>query len=361
MLTDGEIRRAIEMEFEENPILSVSLNVDPHRRSPEKYRLALRALLGQAEEKGASPKDIKRMQDYLDLEYDRTGRGIVMYSCAAEDFWWVHSFLPSVEDSVSVGRRTSVRELAKLLDTYERYGVIHVEQIGARLFSFHLGQLEGATGHLGEEIKVQNSVSGRRIEKHEAEKARQNLQAAADLAEKFFGNNGTKRLILAGTEKNVATFRDLLSPKLGKMVVGHIGVDANASPAEIREKALDLAREAANNQAQIEADSVITLSHKGGNAVTGLTETLTALQHGRAQHIVTLANFSHPAYRFVDSGVVLLELTEDSELVSGKVQKLPDAVDSVLRRAMVQGIGVTILDTHLQLEQAGHIGALTRY
>jgi|GEM_PF-933972 len=361
MLTDSEIRRAIEMECEENPILSVSLNVDPHRRSPEKYRLALRSLLGQAEKKGASPKDIKRMQDYLDLEHDRTGRGIVMYSCVAENFWWVHTFLPPLEDSVSVGRRTSVRELAKLMDTYERYGVIHVEQIGARLFSFHLGQLEDATGHLGEDIKVNNSTSERRVDKQEAEKARQNLQAAADLAEKFFGNNETKRLILAGTEKNVAIFRDLLSPKLAKMVVGRIAVDANANPSEIREKALELARDAANNQAQLEADSVVTLSHKGGNAVTGLTETLTALQHGRAQHIVTLADFSQPAYRFVDSGVVLLELTEESELVSGKVQKLPDAVDSVLRRAMVQGIGVTILDQHSQLEQAGQIGALTRY
>ena len=360
MLTESEVRRAIEMECEDNPILSVSLNVDPHRRSPEKYRLALRVLLDKANDNGADPKDIKRMQDYLDLEYDRTGRGVVMYSCAAEDFWWVHSFLPPVEDSVNVGRRTSVRELAKLMDTYERYGVIHVEQVGARLFSFHLGQLEDATGYLGEDIKVDNPMSERRVDKQEAEKARQNLQAAADLAERFYSNNATKRLILAGTEKNVASFRELLVPKLRKMVVGRIGVDANAGPAEIREKAINLAREAANNQAQVEADSVITLSHKGG-AVTGLTETLTAVQHGRAQHIVALADFSHPAYRFVDSGVVMLELTEDSELVSGKVQKLPDAVDSVLRRAMVQGIGVTILDKHQQLEAAGQIGALTRY
>lgn len=361
MLTDSEIRRAIEMESEEHPVLSVSLNVDPHRRSPEKYRLAFRALLEEAEGDGADPKDIKRMQDYLDLEYDRTGRGLVMYSCTAADFWWANTFFPPVEDSVSVGRRPSVRKLAKLMDTYERYGVIHVEQIGARLFAFHLGVLEDATGHLGDDIKVQTPTSERRVQKQEAEKARQNLQAAADLAEKFYGNNGTKRLILAGTEKNVAIFRELLSPKLRKMVVGRIAVGNNAGPAEIREKALDLAREAATEQASSEADSVITLSLKGGNAVTGLTETLTAVQHGRAQHIVTLADFSRPAYRFVDSGVVLLDLTEDSELVSGKVQKLPDAVDSVLRRAMVQGIGVTILDQHAQLEQAGQIGALTRY
>lgn len=361
MLTNSEIRRAVEMECEKHPVLSLSLNVDPHVRSPEQYRLAFRSLLEQAEEKGAQAKDLKRAQDFLDLEYDRSGRGIIMYSCAAEEYWWVNTFLPPVEDGVSVGRRPAVRELAKLMDTYERYGVIHVEQTGARLFSFHLGLLEDATGVFGDDIKVQQPTSERRVQKQEADKARQNLQAAAELAERFYGNNNTKRLILAGTEKNVAKLRDLLSAKLQKMVVGRIAVDANAGHAEIREKALTLAREAADEQATVEADSVVTLSHKGGNAVTGLSETLTALQHGRAQHVVTLSDFAHPAYRFVDSGIVLLELTEDSDLVSGRVQKLPDAVDSVLRRAMEQGIGVSILAQHAQLEQAGRIGALTRY
>jgi hypothetical protein len=54
-------------------------------------------------------------------------------------------------------------------------------------------------------------------------------------------------------------------------------------------------------------------------------------------------------------------LNEQSTLASGKVQSLPDAVDSVLRRAMAQSIGVTILDHHPRLVSAGKIGALTRY
>ena len=93
----------------------------------------------------------------------------------------------------------------------------------------------------------------------------------------------------------------------------------------------------------------------------GLAETLTAVQHGRAQHVVVLSNYALPAYRFVDSGMVILELTEEADLASGRIQDLPDAVESVLRRAMAQNIGVTILDQHENLEKAGKIGALTRY
>ena len=39
----------------------------------------------------------------------------------------------------------------------------------------------------------------------------------------------------------------------------------------------------------------------------------------------------------------------------------PDGVDSVLRRAMVQNIGVTVLEEHAGLAEIGKIGALTRY
>jgi hypothetical protein len=43
------------------------------------------------------------------------------------------------------------------------------------------------------------------------------------------------------------------------------------------------------------------------------------------------------------------------------VQNLPDAVESCLRRALAQNIGVTVIAEHEGLEKAGKIGALTRY
>jgi hypothetical protein len=77
--------------------------------------------------------------------------------------------------------------------------------------------------------------------------------------------------------------------------------------------------------------------------------------------VFVLADFAHPAYRFVDSGYILLDLGEDQELGSGRVQPLPDGVESVIRRAMVQGVGVTILDEHAGLAKLGNIAAFTRY
>jgi peptide subunit release factor 1 (eRF1) len=362
MSIDPDIRQALEFESDtQSPILSVYLNVDPDRRTVERYKLALRNLFSKAE--GASLDDVKRIQNYVEMGYNRQGRSLVMFSCAAHNFWLAKSYMVPVEDAAFVGRRANVRQLAQLMDTYARCGVIHIDQEGARLYVFTMGVLESAEGYLGEEIKLHKAGgwASSRYQRHETNVARHNLQDAAEMAEEFYRANDTRQLLLAGTEKNVARFQELLSHRLRAMVVGRFAAGANATPAEISEKAIKLAREAAKNEAMALADQVVTTVHKGGNAVAGLAQVLTAVQEGRAMQVIVLADFAQPAYRFVDSGYILLDLGDNQELGSGRIQELPDAVESVLRRAMAQGIGVTILDQHAGLAKLGNIAALTRY
>jgi hypothetical protein len=364
MLTEQDVQRAVEFESYDAPVLSVYLNVDPRRRTGESHKVSLRNLLAGVE--GADPEDIKRVQNYIEMGYNRQGSSVILFSCAKKDFWWAFSFAVPVTDFAFVSFRPYVRQLAHMLDVYERCGVVHVDQEGARLYLFNMGILEDAEGYIGAEVKLHRSGGGEwganpRIQRHETGQARQNLQEAAELAEEFYRHSGTRRLILAGTDKNVAHFKDLLSNRLRSLIIGQISADANATPNDLRDRALELAaREEARESIAI-ADRVISTAWQGGNAVLGLEETLTAVQQGRASHVVTLNNYTQPAYRFVDSGHILLELDEEADLQSGRVQSLPDAVESCLRRALVQNIGVTVIEVHDGLEKAGRIGALTRY
>ncbi len=362
MLTDFDVRQAVEFECHEHPVLSVYLNVDPHRRTPEKYRLALRALLERAE--GADAEDLQRVQNYVEMGYNWQGRGLILFSCAGQEFWWAKSLPVPVEDAVFVSFRPYVHQLATLLDTYQRLGVIQVDQMGARLYVFHMGILEALQGHLGEEVHMHRAGgwAAARYQRHEAETARQNLSDAAELAEDFYRRTNTRRLVLAGTDKNVAQFRAMLSQRLRSMVIGEISADANATPAEIQVQIAELPREAARAEGSELADQVITAAYKGGNAVLGLADTLNAVQTGRAQHVVVLGNYSQPAFRYKDSRFVVL--SEEEAAASGsseELESLPDAVDSVLRRSLLGGVDVTVLNEHPRLAEAGKIGALTRY
>ena len=181
------------------------------------------------------------------------------------------------------------------------------------------------------------------------------------MAEAFYRSAETRRLILAGTDKNVAQFRDLLSNRLRSMVVGSLSLKATATPAEISDMALQLVQKAEETEDRRVADQILALANQNGNAVVGLERTLTAVQEMRAERVAVVGSFVQPAYRFVDSGLIVLGIDEEGELGSGRIQELPDAVESVLRRALVQGIGVTVLESHKGLEEAGSIGALTRY
>jgi peptide chain release factor subunit 1 len=360
MVADVDVRQLVEFESHDHPVLSLYLNVDPQQRTVEQYKIALRNLLNTVT---APVEDSKRVHNYIETGFNRQGRGLVLFSCAPEKFWWAQSFQVPVQDQAFVSFRPYIRQLARQIDTYERYGVIHIDQEGARLYLFNMGNLEAVEGYLGEEIKSHRAGgwAAQRYKRREAGHARQNLQDAADLAEEFYRQAKTRRLILAGTEKNVATFKALLSHDLDRLIIGQIGARANASPAAIRDKALELAQKAEEAENIGMADNVVATAKRGGNAVLGLAETLTAVQTGRAQHIVVLADYVQPAYRFVDSGHILLDLNEQSDLQSGRVQPLPDAVDSTIRRAMAQEIGVSILDRHDGLAANGKIGAITRY
>lgn len=360
MLAEFDIRKLVEFESPNHPVLTVYLNVDPQERTVEQYKIALRNLLNQV---AAPPEDSKRIQTFVETGFNRQGRGLIMVSCAPADFWWAQSLQVPVEDSAFSSFRAYVRQLAQLIDTYESYGVIQVDQEGARFYLFNMGVLEVAEGILGEEIKT-HKAGGRaasRYQRREVGQARQNLQEAAAFAEDFYAKTQTRHLILAGTDKNVATFKDLLSQRLRALIVGQVSAKANATPAEIRELALTIAQQAEAEEKQTITDQVLAEASRGGHAVLGLKETLTAVQSGRAQHVVVLADYVQPAYRFVDSGTIILDLNEQSDLQSGRLQPLPDAVDSTIRRAMAQNIGVSILDHHGGLVGAGKIGALTRY
>lgn len=362
MLTDFDVRQAVEFECRHHPVLSIYLNVDPHRRTPEEYKLALRGLLDRAQ--GADGEDLRRVQNYVEMGYNWQGRGLVLFSCAGQDFWWAKSLPVPVEDASFVSFRPYVHQLATLLDTYERLGVIQIDQMGARLYAFHMGNLEAVQGHLGEEVRTHRAGgwAAARYQRHEAETARQNLSEAAELAEKFYRQTHTRRLILAGTEKNVAQFRSMLSQRLRSLVIGEIAADANATPAELLVQVSELAHKAAKEEGKDLADQIVTAAHKGSNAVLGLADTLNAVQTGRAQHVVVLSNFSQPAFRYKDSKHVVLSQEEaEASGSSEELETLPDAVDSVLRRSLLGGIDVTVLDEHTALAEAGKIGALTRY
>jgi len=362
MIQETDLQELVEFDGGEAPFLSVYLNTDPHRRTTEKYKLALRRLLSSVHSE-ADRADLERVERYVDLEYNWQGKSVVCFSCQAAGFWRAFSLPVPVEDRIVVGRRPYVKPLTDLMDTFARYGVAVVGREGTRLFVFHLGELEEAGGTLGEDVKrhKQGGWAATRYQRHVDGVAFQNLKEAAEEAASLFQEKGCKWILLGGTEENVAQFQSLLPKVWQDRVAGQFAIDVNASPTEVQERSVEIAQAVADQEREKLVEQVITAATKGGAGAIGLNDTLAALQEGRIYQLVVADGFQAPGQRCPHCGYLGVEGLEVCPFCNNELEPVQDIVNAAVRRALEQGVDTITVRNSEALARAGHIGAVLRY
>jgi len=83
--------------------------------------------------------DINAVKRYVDLEYNRSGRGLVLFSRQAEGIWHVLPLAVPVHNGITAARKPYISPLVELDGFYGRYAVALVDRQGARFFLFHMG------------------------------------------------------------------------------------------------------------------------------------------------------------------------------------------------------------------------------
>lgn len=369
MIDEKELRRLAKFQSE-TPILSVYLNVDPTEHTSEEYLLSLRHML-EAVEGQADTADIAAVQRYFEHEYDWSGRGVVVFSCADADFWRAYSLAVPVASGVTVARRPYLSPLAALMDAYGRYVVALVDRRGVQLFLFQLGELTREESFEGEEVRRlkrgrgSSGGPGRRggapiSSRHEEETAMRNLRGAAKATHHFCRHHKPQRLILAGAEPTVAQFRVLLPRELQDQVIGTMGVDPGAGEPDIREQSLEILRRVEEERKAALVEAVFTAAAKGREGVVGLDGTLSAAHEGRIRTLVIDRDYHAPGYRCDHCGFLTTQTLARCPFCGGNFVEIPDAAEAVVTKVIEEGGEIEVVDGHPQLRSAG-IGALLRY
>jgi peptide chain release factor subunit 1 len=366
MLAERELRELLQFIAPE-PVLSVYLNTDPSEGNKDAYRLRLRNLL-----KGVNlPEDVETVEGYFQREYDWTGRGVAVFSCAGQDFFRIYPLSVLVPDLVHVSDRPSVRILADLLDSFGGYGVVLVDKQGARVFSFHLGELQEQEGVLGEAVKrtkhggasslpgARGGVAGQT--RHLEEVVERNMKDSVEFAVKFFENNRVRRILIGGTEDNVALFRGLLPKAWQSLIVGTFPMGMGVRHAEVLAKAMQVGQEAEQKREKLLVEELLTQAAKGSGAVIGLDDSLEAINSDRVSTLVISYGYQQPAYRCKNCGFLTVKPLKLCPVCNGKMSEVPDMVDLAINRTMRQGGDVEVLHANLEFDKAGKIGAFIRY
>ena len=370
MFTEDDLRELLGFHSEESPVLSLYLNVDPTKRTTEEYKLVLRGLLKEVTDQ-AQREDIAAVERYFDHEYDWEGKGIAIFSCLDRDFWRAYPLAVPVENYAYAGQRPYIKPLTDILDAYGRFGVALVDQEGARLFLFQLGELQESDGTIGEEVKRmkhgRGSAAGRRggvagrTGRREEEVAQRNLREAAELTARFCARGRCDRIILGGTEQTIAQFQEMLPKDLQEQVVGSFPAAMTAPESEILDRSLEIIAEVEREREQALVDSVITAAAKGKAGVIGLADTLGAVYEGRVRILVVDEGYKAAGYRCQQCGYIADQAREECPFCSARVNRIEDAVELIVRQVIDQGGKVEVVRDSADMEKAGRVGALLRY
>ena len=268
-----------------------------------------------------------------------------------------------VEDRVVVARRPYITPLQDIVNEYARYGVVLVDKEGARLFLFNLGELQEAEGTLGSELK-RHKKGGRaaaRLQRRADEIANQNFREVAEMTRQFCEANRCGRLILAGTDDNVAIFRSMLPKAMQEKIAGHIPMDMYAGEVEVRDKTMELIRGHTRREEEALVERMITAATKGEAGAIGLEDTLNALQEEKVHILLVGDAYEAPGARCTHCGLLAGDATETCRYCRSPMQSSDDVVEEAVRLAIEKRVAVKVIAGNPRLQKAGNIGAILRY
>jgi peptide chain release factor subunit 1 len=368
MLSAGDLQALIEF-CPESPVLSVYFDLDPGAGAADMQRLRLRQMLKPFEEPAAD--DVKAILRFMDHAYDWSARSLALFSCQAEGF--LRSFTLSIplRSRARWLDRPYVKPLAGLIDRYGDLGIAAVDQQGARFFHFHLGELIEQEGALGEEVRHikrggGSQAAGRRggapgQASNVEEVAERNLRQAGRQAAAFFSRTRCRRLLLGGTDQNVAAFIPHLPKAWQAQISGSFAVELAAGHKEILSRAMAVLERAEHEREQQLVQQLLTSSAKGADGVLSLGETLAAASAGRVYTLIVLDGLRAPGFRCRQCGHLSADPVEICPFCGGPLGQIEDAVEMAVQDVLRSGGEVEIVAHSEALAAAGGIGGMLRY
>jgi peptide chain release factor subunit 1 len=338
------------------------------KQTSELYKLKLREMLKQVG-RTAESADLEAVRRYIEFSYDGSGRGLVLFSHQVEDVWYAFPLAVPVDSKVRVSHKPFISPLVELNGLYGRYAVAIVDRQGGRFFLFKMGKLVAEEDVEGEVVRHRRKGRGSSIfgmrggagfsGRKEAEVVQRNLKEVANVLGEFCTQQHPKQVLLAGSDRTLAQFQDLIPSKLKSLVSGTFSSDMDATELQIRDLSFELIQELGIQRHKELVNTIRTSAAKGVNGVVGLDSTLSIANEGRVQVLITLRDYHAQGFRCGGCGYLTTQQLEKCLFCGGQFEEIPDAVEAVITQVIEKGGSVEVIDEALMGQI--RIGALLRY
>lgn len=371
---DRETLRALaEWDARGFPVASMYLDVDG-RRHPRRadYVSRVEDLARRISDAPASARqherslrdDAERIVRFVRDEFDRRGtRGLALFTSSGAGLWEALALPRPLRERTVVGPRPYLLPLEALLEAYETISVAIVDREKARLFRSELGEIEEVSDVL-DEVPGWHDQGGwaqARFQRHIMEHVQRHLKHVAEVLLRLQEQGRLQRLVLAGPEEVVAELDRELHDYVRRTVVRRTTLSMASAPGEVLERIRAIEQELEREREEEAVSRLLAESEGGtGRAVTGMADTLAALEAGRVDTLVLADDLEVKGARCRRCGH--LDLGDDRcPACGGEMGPVPDLAEEAVEGALRQRCRVETVPDASRLERVGGVGALLRF
>jgi len=380
MISYEDIRELQHQPKSDSGVLSLYVNVDQSRASNlnRGFETAAEDQCRRIAEEEAAVENGKssnfesergRVMRFL-KEYTPKGKGLVIFSDSAREFWWHRDLQVEVPTRARWSPQPWVRPLLELIEDTDRLAVVLIDKQCGRILSFD------ATG-LSQHSEIASEVPNRHVttgtdhiwsqaqmERDHVKHIKWHAKRVADELSAVVDRLKLSRLVIGGPVEATSIFIDELPKRLRQMVIETV-----SAPVDISLERLTTELQAISTRVELEdelkiVESLITAASKGDRAVLGLPETLEAVNQGRVYRLVVTKNYRAEGKQCSSCGVLLLtDLAARCSFCDGPLTAAPDLINRASHKVIEQAGKVQLVSGAAaeKLAAAGSVGAILRF
>lgn len=366
-ISNDTLRRLAELRTDEK-VVSLYLNLDPSEfAEPSARATAVNSVLDDAERKsrGHDPAvraAVERLRDVFQ-DFDFQGAHGVVAFASGDDLLETIKLPRAVPNGVVVDDHPYIEPLVDAQAEGE-YAVVLVNRQVGRIF-------RGGRDRLDEVARVDDEVHGRhdqggwsqaRYQRSIEKEAYDHLKHVVEELLQRFNRRKFDALFVAAPDGVWPDFEERLHPYLKERLTGRFEIDVeNTTPEDVHAAAEEVIAVYERKLEKETLDRVVAARSTGGRGVTGLEDTLGALNEQRVETLLLQENFDAAGVCCPQCGWLGPSGIDQCPADGTDTVEREDVTDLAVRRAITQSAKVVLVRDDERLEPIGSIAALLRF
>jgi peptide chain release factor subunit 1 len=315
------------------------------------------------EQRMAVKKDLERIRDFYENDFDRDGaQGLAVFSAGLDDVWQANPLVEPVPDRVHIGEEFHVVPLVPLVGRGEGAIVAFVGRERGELFRLRSGRLGEVADH-SDEVPGHHDQGGwsqARFQRHIEKLVGEHLREVAEEIDRRIRAMRAPKLIVVSSEETRAELEELLSKEARDAVVGWTTAEAHATPSDLLELASPILDKAREREEEELLERWREAAGREERAASGWAETLEAASDVKVDMLLYTEGAEHEAWR-CPKCARLSAAAGRCPLDDTELEHRDDGLDLAVHQAVAGGGHVFPIASRRDLDPVEGIGALLRY